>query len=96
MQKNYANKLKLKCVVVLSKVIFELKNWLDWWFKKVYLWFTVSTISELIIDFNPINGEQAENAMIEMLENNHHIETLSCTLCSFNQTFCKFLLPVFS
>ena len=82
--------LRFRLDLLHITIIFELKNWLDWWFKKIYLWFTVSTISELIIDFNPINGEQAENAMIEMLENNHHIETLSCTLCSFNQTFCKF------
>ena len=32
-----------------------------------------------------------EDAMIEMVENNIHFKTLSCSLCDFGQFYCKYL-----
>lgn len=49
----------------------------------------VSQIRHLIMDYNQIAGALVEDAMVEMLETNYNLITLSCSLCGFSPTYCK-------
>ena len=77
-------------------IFFLLSCW-NYWLPKRHLnicvcWLVLeSKIEELVIDFNQITGQSMEDAMIEMVENNIHLKTLSCSLCDFGQFYCKYL-----